>query len=215
MLQFHILCQKISETSSSTWKKETLSGKFKHFTEAYQELLNILGYLALDPEDPNQAVIMANLGRFNTILTDYETAAMLGGNERDWARDTEGLFGYITGHANGTYNEQIGEDLRGINAVQLTTIHQAKGLEWPIVFMPALMSNRFPSKNTGKQKKVMIGRDLFDAERYEGSIEDERRLFYVAATRSKDVLVFSSFMGAKKDVFESSFVSDLPQGIVS
>jgi len=195
-----------------TWKNETLSGKFKHFTEAYQELLNILGYLALDPEDPNQAVIMANLGRFNTILTDYETASMLGGNERDWARDTEGLFGYITGHANGTYNEQIGEDLRGINAVQLTTIHQAKGLEWPIVFMPALMSNRFPSKNTGKLKKVMIGRDLFDAARYEGTVEDERRLFYVAATRAKDVLVFSSFTGAKRDVFESSFVSDLPQG---
>jgi DNA helicase-2/ATP-dependent DNA helicase PcrA len=74
------------------------------------------------------------------------------------------------------------------------------------------MSNRFPSKNTGKQKKVLIGRDLFDAARYEGSIEDERRLFYVAATRAKDVLVFSSFNGTKKDVFESSFVSDLPQG---
>ncbi len=194
------------------WKKETLSGKFNHFTEAYQELLNILGYLSLNPEEPNQAVIMANLGRFNTILTDYETAAMLGGNERDWTRDTEGLFGYITGHANGTYSEQIGEDLRGINAVQLTTIHQAKGLEWPIVFMPALMSNRFPSKNTGKKKKVMIGREIFDAERYEGTVEDERRLFYVAATRAKDVLVLSSFVGAKKDVFESSFVSDLPGG---
>jgi DNA helicase-2/ATP-dependent DNA helicase PcrA len=195
-----------------TWKNETLSGKFKHFTEAYQVLLNILGYLALDPEDPNQAVIMANLGRFNTILTDYETAAMLGGNDRDWIRDTAGLFEYITGHANGTYSELIGEDLQGINAVQITTIHQAKGLEWPIVFMPALMSNRFPSKNTGKQKRVMINRDLFDAARYEGSIEDERRLFYVAATRTKDVLVFTSFNGAKKDVFESSFVSDLPLG---
>ncbi|NMC18729.1 MAG: ATP-dependent helicase [Chloroflexi bacterium] len=194
------------------WKSETLSGKFKHFTEAYQKLLNILGYLALDPEDPNQAVIMANLGRFNTILTDYETAAMLGGNERDWVRDTAGLFEYITGHANGTYDEKIGDDLRGINAVQLTTIHQAKGLEWPIVFMPALTSNRFPSKNTGKQKKVLIDRDLFDAARYEGTVEDERRLFYVAATRAKDVLVFSSFTGAKRDVFESSFVSDLPRG---
>ena len=193
------------------WKKETLSGKFNHFTEAYQELLNILGYLSLNPEEPNQAVIMANLGRFNIILTDYETAAMLGGNERDWTRDTEGLFEYITGHANGTYSEQIGEDLRGINAVQLTTIHQAKGLEWPIVFIPALMSNRFPSKNTGKRKRVMISRDLFNAERYEGTIEDERRLFYVAATRAKDVLVLSSFMGAKKDVVGSSFVSDLPR----
>jgi len=194
------------------WKNMVLSGTFKHFTEAYQELLNILGYLALDPEDPTQTVIMANLGRFNTILTDYETAAMLGGNERDWTRDCAGLFEYITGHANGTYDENISEELRGINAVQIITIHQAKGLEWPIVFMPALMSNRFPSKNTGKQKKVMIGRELFEAARYEGSIEDERRLFYVAATRAKDVLVFSSFNGASGDVSESSFVSDLPRG---
>jgi len=45
------------------WKKETLSGNFKHFIEAYQELPNILGYFALYPEDPNQAVIMANQGR--------------------------------------------------------------------------------------------------------------------------------------------------------
>jgi DNA helicase-2/ATP-dependent DNA helicase PcrA len=200
------------EDQLKTWKSMVLTGQFKHFTEAYQQLLTLLGYLALDPEDPNQAVIMANLGRFNTILTDYETAAMLGGNDRDWAGDMAGLSEYITGHANGTYSEQIGEDLQGINAVQVTTIHQAKGLEWPIVFMPALMSNRFPSKNTGKQKKVLIGRELFDAARYEGSVEDERRLFYVAATRAKDVLVVSSFNGMKKDVIESSFVSDLPRG---
>jgi len=190
-----------------TWKKDTLSGRFRHFTEAYQELLNILGYQALDPEDPSQAVVMANLGRFNTILTDYETAAMLGGTDRDWGRDAAGLFEYIKGYASDAYNEQIGEDLRGINAVQITTIHQAKGLQWPIVFMPALVTGRFPSSLTGRKKTVMIRRDLFDAERYEGSIEDERRLFYVASTRAKDMLVLSSFEGAE----ESPFVSDLPR----
>ena len=59
----------------------------------------------------------------------------------------------------------------------------------------------------------MIGRDLFNAERYEGSIEDERRLFYVAATRAKDVLVFSSFRGPGKNAAESPFISDLPRGL--
>jgi DNA helicase-2/ATP-dependent DNA helicase PcrA len=195
------------EADLNKWKKETLSGRFRHFTEAYQELLNILGYLALDPAESSQAVVMANLGRFNTILTDYETAAMLGGAERDWGRDAECLFEYIKGHANGSYSEQIGEDLRGIDAVQLTTIHQAKGLEWPIVFMPALVAGRFPSILAGKPKRVMIGRELFEAKRYEGSIEDERRLFYVAATRAKDLLVLSSFEGAD----ESPFVSELPR----
>jgi superfamily I DNA/RNA helicase len=74
--------------------------------------------------------------RFNTILTDYETAAMLDGSDRDWGRDAAGLFEYIKGHATGAYSEQIG---RGVNAVQLTTIHQAKGLEWPVGFMPSLV----------------------------------------------------------------------------
>jgi len=194
------------ESKLIEWKKDALSGKFRHFTEAYQELLNILAYPALDPADPGQAVVMANLGRFNTILTDYETAAMLGGTDRNWGRDAAGLFEYIKGHASGAYSEQIGKDLRGINAVQLTTIHQAKGLEWPVVFMSSLVEGIFPSSLTGKPKRVMIGREIFDAERYEGSLEDERRLFYVASTRAKDVLVLSSH----EEAAESSFVSELP-----
>jgi hypothetical protein len=35
------------------WKSMVLSGAFEHFNEPYHELLNILGYLALDAEDPN------------------------------------------------------------------------------------------------------------------------------------------------------------------
>jgi hypothetical protein len=36
------------EYKLNAWKKETLSDEFGHFTKAYQELLNILGYLNLD-----------------------------------------------------------------------------------------------------------------------------------------------------------------------
>jgi DNA helicase-2/ATP-dependent DNA helicase PcrA len=71
--------------------------------------------------------------------------------------------------------------------------------------MPSLVEGIFPSSRTGKPKRVMIGREIFDAERYEGSLEDERRLFYVASTRAKDVLVLSSH----KEAAESSFVSEL------
>jgi hypothetical protein len=63
--------------------------------------LDILAYLALEPADPAQAVFLANLGRFNNILIDFETAAMLGGAYRNWGRDAEGLFEYIKGHATG------------------------------------------------------------------------------------------------------------------
>lgn len=193
------------------WKDQTLSGEFEHFTEVYQELLKTLGYLNLDPEDSIQAVMMANLGRFNSLLTDYETAIRLGGKRRrSWQQDMKGLFWYIHNYATNAYEEQQGDDMRAINAIQLVTMHQAKGLEWPAIFMPGLVTRRFPSSNAGKEKTWQISRNLFDAEKYEGGIEDERRLFYVAATRAKDVLVLSSFRRIKNAVSESEFLSDLP-----
>lgn len=59
------------------------------------------------------------------------------------------------------------------DAIRLSTIHQAKGLEWPVVFVLWLADGMFPS-----------GKALND---HEGEAE-ERRLFYVATTRAKDEL---------------------------
>ena len=55
--------------------------------------------------------------------------------------------------------------------VILSTIHQAKGLEWPVVFIPWLADGRFPT-------------DL--AMNTQEDLEEERRVFHVAVTRAKD-----------------------------
>ncbi|MCE9671385.1 UvrD-helicase domain-containing protein [Myxococcus stipitatus] len=55
----------------------------------------------------------------------------------------------------------------------LSTVHQAKGLEWSAVFVLWLVDGRFP---------------LSQAARSEEEEEEERRLFYVAATRARDTL---------------------------
>jgi len=57
--------------------------------------------------------------------------------------------------------------------VILSTVHQAKGLEWPIVFIPWLADGRFPT-------------DL--AINTQEELEEERRVFHVAVTRAKDEL---------------------------
>jgi len=57
--------------------------------------------------------------------------------------------------------------------VTLSTVHQAKGLEWPIVFIPWLADGRFPT-------------DL--AINTQQELEEERRVFHVAVTRAKDEL---------------------------
>jgi DNA helicase-2/ATP-dependent DNA helicase PcrA len=50
---------------------------------------------------------------------------------------------------------------------------------------------------------------LFDAQRYEGDAEDERRLFYVAITRAKDALVITHFRKMNKSFKRSQFVDDM------
>jgi DNA helicase-2/ATP-dependent DNA helicase PcrA len=177
------------------WKENVLNNGFKNFTSIYQELLITLGFLKLNPNDKLHAAIMANLGRFNTLLTDYETSIRLGGRKPDWQNALKGLCWYMNTYATGAYEEQPTEDLRGIEAVQVMTVHQAKGLEWPIVFVPCLTARRFPTSRTGQRQHWHIPRDMegFDVKRYEGGIEDEKRLFYVAITRSKDILCLSHF----------------------
>ena len=59
-----------------------------------------------------------------------------------------------------------------------------------MVFVPALLRNRFPAvKIGGRNVRHLIPRDgVQDQARFEGTIEDERRLFYVAMTRSQKFL---------------------------
>ena len=69
------------------------------------------------------------------------------------------------------------------------TVHQAKGREWPVVFLPALVRDHFPPRPKSNNLWSLIPPEsIEDAMRYDGSIDDERRLFYVAMTRSKKFL---------------------------
>lgn len=67
-------------------------------------------------------------------------------------------------------SEQTATDQRPGSKIVLSTIHQAKGLEWSAVFIINLSSGAFPSDR---------------ALREDNGLEEERRLFYVAVTRAK------------------------------
>ena len=69
------------------------------------------------------------------------------------------------------------------------TVHQAKGMQWPVVFVPALLRNRFPAAESAERTCGTSSREgVVDQARFEGTLEDERRLFYVALTRSQKFL---------------------------
>ncbi len=190
-------------------KEKVKSNEYRNIIEIFQDLLVILRYKELDPDDRLHAPVMANIGRFSSLLADYESSVRLGGNKPDWSDILKGLCWYMNTYASGAYEEQPFEDLRGIDAVQIMTIHQAKGLEWPIVFIPAMVIQRFPSSMVGSEQKWYIPRDIFDVNRYEGGIEDERRLFYVAITRARDILCISYFKRTKNSRQRSQFIADV------
>ena len=88
--------------------------------------------------------------------------------------------------------------------VTLSTIHQAKGMEWPVVFVPWLSEGMFPSAKAQE----------------EGRMDEERRLFYVVVTRAKDELfLYSPQMRKTSDggifpVEPSMFAKELPEDLV-
>lgn len=97
------------------------------------------------------------------------------------------------------YSLEIGEspvvdpiDVVDYDAVNILTVHGAKGLEFPVVFMVNLVSQRFPTRN--RSDVFPIPDDLIKEVLPEGDehVQEERRLFYVGMTRAKDHLYLTS-----------------------
>ncbi|MGC3958060.1 MAG: ATP-dependent DNA helicase [Verrucomicrobiota bacterium] len=128
-----------------------------------------------------------NLGKFTQVITDYETI-----NYHTKPVDLYEGFGNFLEHQvedaypEGTQSNQYANP----DAVRIMTIHKAKGMQWPVVFIPALLKNRFPSAKIGGRGvwHLIPKAAIQEQARYEGSLEDERRLFYVAVTRSQKFL---------------------------
>jgi DNA helicase-2/ATP-dependent DNA helicase PcrA len=91
------------------------------------------------------------------------------------------------------------------NAITLMTLHAAKGLEFPIVFMIGMEEGLFPHS-----------RSLMD----KGELEEERRLCYVGMTRAKEKLFITYarrrlFFGQRLTNTVSRFVLEIPQHVIS
>jgi DNA helicase-2/ATP-dependent DNA helicase PcrA len=78
-----------------------------------------------------------------------------------------------------------------VDAVHVMTVHKAKGLEFPVVFLPGLVADRFPARSRREQLALPV--ELVDEVLPEGDghLQEERRLFYVAMTRARDELILS------------------------
>lgn len=110
----------------------------------------------------------------------------------------------------------VGEDpktfeLEDLDAVNVLTIHKAKGLEFDTVFFSSLSDSHIPGRSRGDL--LSLPENLIHEKLPEGNsnLEEERRLFYVAATRAKNNLYLTAALdyGTKKTHKVSRFVIEM------
>ena len=109
-------------------------------------------------------------------------------------------------------DEVISSDIDpDIDAVNVLTAHASKGLEWPVVFIVNSVSDRFPGRK--RREQIEVPKELVKERLSEGDfhLQEERRLFYVAATRAKKNLFLTSAddYGGKRTKKISQFVMEL------
>jgi DNA helicase-2/ATP-dependent DNA helicase PcrA len=137
--------------------------------------------------DERGEIAFYNLGKFSQLISDFESIHFHSKPEEKYRSFAD----FLEYRAEDYYPEGWQDNqYANLDAVRIMTVHQAKGMQWPVVFVPALLKNRFPSKKPGGRSvwHLLPRNGVVDQGRFEGTIEDERRLFYVAMTRAQKFL---------------------------
>ncbi|MBR7834341.1 DNA helicase PcrA [Actinospica durhamensis] len=163
-------------------------------SEVLEAILERTGYLAelqesTDPQDESRA---ENLQELVAVAHEYEGA-----------EGSEGVTGFLERVALVADADQLPDGGEGM--ITLMTLHTAKGLEFPVVFLTGLEEGVFPhTRALGNVQEL----------------EEERRLAYVGITRARQRLYFSravlrSAWGAPSYNPQSRFVEEVPQELIT
>ena len=168
-------------------KKDTLI-----VSELIKETLKVTGYSkALELEDTTEAETrLENLDEFLTVAIEFE---------EELADNT--LADFLEGI---TLSSDIDNTDETEDSVTLMTLHSAKGLEFPVVFLVGMEEGIFPGyKSIGEQKEL----------------EEERRLCYVGITRAKQHLFLTcarqrTIFGSTSCNQVSRFLKEIPEELL-
>ena len=159
--------------------------------ELLDSALEASGYLAelRASDDPQDASRVENLAELHAVAEDFQQE-----------NPTGTLAEFLERVSLVADSDQIPDDDGGQGQVTLMTVHTAKGLEFPVVFVTGFEDGTFPHS-----------RSLAD----ESELAEERRLAYVALTRARERLYLTraavrSAWGASNVMVASRFLDDIP-----
>lgn len=160
------------------------------------------GYMAeLNAENSIEAQSrVENLQEFINVVKEYESDDFIPEDEDDL-----GLLGNFLSQV--ALVSDIDEVDDNEKSVTLMTLHSAKGLEFPVVFLAGLEEGMFPHS-----RSIAFGAPS-------GELEEERRLMYVGITRAKDDLYLSwaqrrRIWGDIKFFPKSRFIDEIPENLL-
>ena len=148
---------------------------------------------------------VANIKKFIRIVQDFEKEG----------RSLSDIRAYFENKAGSNEEAKAGLNTEEMDAVKIMTIHTAKGLEFPVVFVIGLDDEMGGGKSEAVKMKEMENQvkvvylpdsdfrktDLEYLEFGEKESEEEKRILYVALTRARDILVLSGVRGEKPTGF--------------
>jgi DNA helicase II / ATP-dependent DNA helicase PcrA len=153
--------------------------------DVYHQILQSMG---IDKEYFDEGQLY-DFGRFSQLILDFETV-----NEWINIKRLNSFVFFLNGYASDKVDVGGLDDPTQLNTVNIHTIHKAKGLEYPVVFIPDLATGRFPSQRRNHKPDIYLNN--IDLGRFTSGDYGERRLFYVGITRSEKFL----FMTMAKDI---------------
>jgi DNA helicase-2/ATP-dependent DNA helicase PcrA len=149
---------------------------------------------------------MQDLGVFSRMLQDVETVYL----SIDSARRFGEILNFLEHIAETGYDTSTNDVLLRPDAVTVSTVHKVKGLEFPVVFLVDVESQRFPKNRSaydGWLPPAVIGAAL-NRGAYQSTPQEEARLFYTAITRAERFLYVSgaaNLPGARRTKNRSSY----------
>lgn len=164
-------------------------------SEIVAEVLQSSGMLSQlrESTDPQDASRVENISQLQSVAAEFEQKT-----------PDASLAGFLETTALVADSDQLPSSSENSGKVTLMTLHTAKGLEYPVVFLTGLEQGTFPHSRSLEDEK---------------ELEEERRLAYVGITRARKRLYMTraavrAQWGQSSEMLPSQFLDDIPQDLI-